>query len=189
MKFLYFILLYIISNIKCDEEILEYYTNYTFLSPSPGQEQIYYFYPHYEVGTVNFKIFFSDSSLSCKFTIYDGDNQIDNVTDFYQPSIEHELIIPKTDPKPQILKLKVTNNNHNYLYYMYLYNNKYTIPLDISKYYFYHLSLYELEINYEINNLSKDIYLKFQSIVEFANFGDNIYISFNDGEIEHIFTK
>ena len=159
MKFFYFILLYIISNIKCDEEILEYYKNYTFIAPSSGQKNIYYFYPHYEVGTVNFKIFFSDSSLSCNFSIYDGDNQIDSFDDFYQTSIEHELIIPKSDPKPQILRLEVINKNHNYPYYMYLYNKNYIIPLDISNYYLYQLSLNALEINYEVINLSKDIYL------------------------------
>ena len=189
MKFFCFLFLYLLNTLKCDEEILEYYTNYTFISPSGDEVNTYYFYPHYEVGTVYFKIFFSDSSLSCEFTVYDGKNEIDKFKTFYMSSLEHELKIPEIDPKPEILKLEVRNKNHNFPYYIYLYNNNYIIPLDISKYYFYQLSLNNLEINYEVNNLSKDIYLKFQSIIEFADFGDNIYIRLDDGEIEHIFNE
>ena len=189
MKFFYFLFLYLLNNINCGENILEYYTNYTFISPSEGQVNTYYFYPHYEVGTVNFKIRFSNTLLSCTFTVYDGDKKIDSFSDFNKESLEHELKIPESDPKPKKLKLQVTNNNYNYPYYIYLYNNNYTIPLNISKYYYYQLSLDALEINYDIKNISKNVYIKFKSIVEFAEFGDNIYIRLNDGEIEHIFNE
>ena len=189
MKFFCFLFIYLLNTLKCDEEILEYYTNYTLISPSGGQVNTYYFYPHYEVGTVYFKIFFSIKSLSCRFTVYDGENKIDEFGISYTYSLEHELKRPETDPKSKKLKLEVTNYHYNSPYYIYLYNNNYIIPLDISKYYFYQLSLNNLEINYEINNLPKDIYLKFQSIIEFADFGDNIYIRLDDGEIEHIFNE
>ena len=189
MKFFYLLFLYLLNILKCDKETLEYYTNYTFISPSSGDVNTNYFYPHYEVGTVYFKIVFSDHRLSCRFTVYDNGKEIDEFGMSYTYGIEHELKIPETDPKPQKLELQVTNLNHNSPYYIYLYNNNYIIPLDVSKYYFYQLSLNNLEINYEINNLSKDIYLKFQSIIEFAEFGDNIFIKLNDAEIEHIFNE
>ena len=189
MKFFYLLFLYLLNILKCDKETLEYYTNYTFISPSSGDVNTNYFYPHYEVGTVYFKIVFSDKRLSCRFTVYDNVNKIDEFGMSYTYGIEHELKIPETDRKPQKLELQVRNLNHNSPYYIYLYNNNYIIPLDVSKYYFYQLSLNNLEINYEINNLSKDIYLKFQSIIEFAEFGANIYIRLNDAEIEHIFNE
>ena len=187
MKIFYFLLFYLLNNLKCEEQILEYYTNYTLISPKGGEIYTYYFHPHYEVGTVYFKIAFSNSRLSCNFEVYDGSTKIDYFTDFYQTSLEHELKRPTSQPFPQTLKLQVTNDNYKLPYYIYLYNINYRIPLDISKYYFYQLSLNNLEINYDINNISKDIYLKFQSIIEFPLI-DNIHIKLNEGEA-HTFNK
>ena len=167
---------------------MEYYTNYTFISPQGIEYDLFYFYPHYEVGTVNFKMRFS-KSLSCKFYIYDGDTLIEEFGNFYTLEIEHVLKIPASTPKPTLLKIKVTNYNYRYPYYIYLYNNNYVVPLNFSNYYFYQLSINNLEINYDIDNLSKDIYIKFQTIIEFPELNDNLHIKLNDGEIEHIFNE
>ena len=186
MKIFYFLLFYLLYNLKCEEQILEYYINYTFITPERQEVYTYYFHPHYEVGTVNFKITFPER-LSCNFTVYDGSTQIDTFTTFYQYSLDHELKRPTSEPFPQTLKLQMKNYNHKYPFNIYLYNINYRIPLDISKYYFYQLSLNNLEINYDIDNISEDIYLKFQSIIEFPLI-DNIHIKLNDGPT-HIFNK
>ena len=51
------------------------------------------------------------------------------------------------------------------------------------------MSLEDLEINYEIPLLTKDYYIKFQSIIEFPELDDNINIILNNGELEHIFEE
>ena len=51
------------------------------------------------------------------------------------------------------------------------------------------MSLEDLEINYEIPLLTKDYYIKFQSIIEFPELDDNINILLNNGELEHIFKE
>ena len=189
MKYLYLFFLFYFYYINCQSEFLEYYINYTLISPVGVEKNIYYFFPHYEVGTVNFIIYFSQSILSCHFTVYDGEKEIDYFSDFYQDNINHVLKIPESNPKPNILKLQVENYRYNLPYYLYIYNDNYTIPLNISNYNFYHLSLKNLEINYEIKLLEEDIYLKFQSLVEFPEYTDNIQIKLNDGEIEHSFNE
>ena len=183
------ILLFCLFSIKCQVQFLEYYNNYTFISPSPGDINTYFFYPHYEVGTVNFIIYFSESKLSCVFDVYDGDNLIDSFKTFYTLNLSHVLKIPKYNPKPNILRLEVTNLHYNLPYYLYFYNNNYNIQIIPSNYYLYQLSLNNLEINYEIPLYSRDIFIKFQSIIEFPEFNDNIDLIFNDGDIEHKFNE
>ena len=187
MKFFLFLYFYIYGT-KCQNNFLEYYTNYTFISPSASNPQTYFFYPHYEVGTAIFIVKFSPR-LNCNFTFYDGNTYIDSFINFYTSERSHVLKIPSTIKKPTVLTLRVTNPNHNFPYYLYFYNPNYTIPLSISNYYFYLLSIKNLEIKYEISSLKQDIYLNFQSIIEYPEFHDNINIILNDGEIEHFFNE
>ena len=62
MKYI-IILVFYLYYIKCENNFLDYYINYTFISPSPTQNNTFYFYPHYEVGTVNFIIFFLNQNF------------------------------------------------------------------------------------------------------------------------------
>ena len=190
MKYLLFLFLLILQYIKSNEEIfLDYYINYTFISPSSTEVQTYYFHPNYEVGTIYFIIYFSETKLSCKFFVYYGDIEIDNFHTFYGKNLSHYLAIPSIFPKPKVLRLEVTNLKYNLPYYLYFYNTNYSIPLIESNYYFYQLSLNGLEINYDIPNLNKDIYLKFQSKIEYPELDYNIHVKLNDGEKEYIFKE
>ena len=186
MKYILFLFLYIYYYIKCEDDILEYYINYTLISPTPTKPQIFHFFPHYEVGTINFIIYFSEPKVNCRFRILDGDKEIDNFISFYGSYLDHTLNIPESNPKPSILMLEVTNTRYEIPYYMYIYNKDYMIPLSLSNYYFYQLSMKNLVINYEIPILSQDIYFKVQSTIEFPELSDNIILNFNEGEIEHI---
>ena len=121
MKSIFFLCLFIYYYIKSEDDILEYYINYTLISPSPTKTQIFHFYPHYEVGTVNFILYFSEPKLNCKFRILDGKNEIDYFSAFYGSYLKHELKIPSSNPKPSILKLEITNTRYEIPYYMYIY--------------------------------------------------------------------
>lgn len=138
MKSLYLFLFYFYY-INCQSVILDYYINYTLIPPSDLDGNIYYFFPHYEVGTVNFIMYFPQSELSLDFTVYDGEKEIDYFRDFYEDNLTHVLKIPESNPKPNILKLEVIYYGYkSFPYYLYIYNDNYTIPLNISNYNFYH---------------------------------------------------
>ena len=152
--------------IKCqklnDGDNIDYYINYTVTPPKSTQVFTYYFKPNFQVGTVEFIIYFSNSALSCHYRIYDGETLIDEFKDLYPKSIFHTLKVPERNPP--ILRMEVTNLNHDDPYYLYIYNKNYEIPLVFPNYYLYQISLKDLEIHYIINNLSEDTNLKMEAI-------------------------
>ena len=113
--------------------------NYTLIPPIRANIKKYYLEPHFEVGTVNFIIYFSDRSLSCTFKFYDGDILFDTIEKHYIPSLTYTLEIPES--RPSIIRMEVSNYNHEYPYFLYMYNKNYKIPLTISNFYLYTLFL------------------------------------------------
>ena len=160
-----------------DVKDLEYYINYTLIPPTGGKMKEYYFVPNYDVGTVEFILYFSTNNLSCYFECYDGNDLIDDFGISYTYHFNYTLKIPSKDPKPKILRLKVTNKNHEYPYYLYIFNRNYVIPLDCSHYYLYQISLTNLTINYKIDSLDEDIYLKLEAKIEYPNYDDKLDVT------------
>ena len=189
--FIIFSILFYFSSCKIgnfyDPEKLEYYTNYTLIPPSSTQKKIYILEPHFEVGTLEFIIFFSDSSVSCTFSFYDGDNLIDSHYDFYQRSMTFELKVPEVHPP--IITLVVTNPNHNFPYYLYFFNRNYVINLDINSHYLYQISLKNLSIKFKINELWEKINMKLEAKIQYPQLYDNLKIEINQKEIQHYFNK
>ena len=96
MKIIFLLILTIFVNCEKlnDGDNIDYYINYTVTPPKSTQKFTYYFEPNFEVGTVEFIIYFSNSALSCHFYIFNGDILIDEINDFYQKSIFHTLKLP-----------------------------------------------------------------------------------------------
>ena len=191
MKIIFLLILTIFVNCEKlnDGDNIDYYINYTVTPPKSTQRFTYYFKPNFEVGTVEFIIYFSNSALSCHFYIFNGDILIDEINDFYQKSIFHTLKVP--EGYPPILRMEVTNYNHDDPYYLYIYNKNYKIPLIFPNYYLYQISLKDLEIQYVINNLPEDTNLKMEAKIQYPQIQDQLQIILYDGinEISHIFDK
>jgi hypothetical protein len=162
---------------------LEYYINYTLIPPVGVKVKTYYFEPNYEVGTVDFVMYFSNRALFCTFKCFDGNTLIDNFTSGYLPYKTHTLAIPSS--RPSILRLEVTNYNHEDPYYLYMYNKNYVIQLQYPNYYLYQISLKDLKINYMIKDLNEDMYLKLEAKIEYPQYKDKINIIIKDEENEY----
>lgn len=184
--FLFSFLIYLINcQISVnDGDNLEYYINYTLIPPIGGKVKTYYFEPHYEVGTVDFIIYFSNRALSCTFECYDGNTLVDRFLSHYSTGLTHSLIVPLS--KPSILRLQVTNLNHEDPYYLYMYNNNYTIPLSFPNYYLYQITVTGLNIQYKIKDLSEDINLKLEAVIEYPQYKDKLTVIINDGVNEYL---
>ena len=191
MKIIFLLILTIFVNCEKlnDGDKIDYYINYTVTPPKSTQRFTYYFKPNFDVGTVEFIIYFSNSALSCHFYIFNGDILIDEINDFYQKSIFHTLKVP--EGYPPILRMEVTNYNHDDPYYLYIYNKNYKIPLIFPNYYLYQISLKDLEIQYVINNLPEDTNIKMEAKIQYPQIQDQLQIILYDGinEISHIFDK
>ena len=187
--FLLILVIFIDCQILNDGDNIDYYINYTVTPPISTQKFTYYFKPNFEVGTVEFILYFSNSALSCHFYIFDGETLIDYINDFYQKSIFHTLKVPEGNPS--ILRMEVTNNNHDDPYYLYIYNKNYKIPLIFPNYYLYQISLKGLEIQYVINNLSEDTNLKMEAKIQYPQYQDQLQIILYDeiSELSHTFEK
>ena len=185
--FLLFLAIFINCQTLNQGDKIEYYINYTLTPPKSTQTFIYYFEPNFEVGTVEFIIFFSIARLSCDFKIYDGQTLIDEVKQYYSKFIYHTLKVPEN--KPSILRMEVTNLNHDDPYYLFIYNPNYKIPLTFPNYYLYKMSWKELEIQYIINNLPEDTNLKMEAKIEYPEYKDQIQIILYDNgkELSQIF--
>ena len=70
----------------------------------------------------------------------------------------------------------VTNLNHEDPYYLYMYNKNYKIPLIIQNNYLYKISSKDIEILYEIDNLTEDINLQLEAKIEYPQYHDSINI-------------
>lgn len=191
MKIIFLLILALfISCQKLDDgDNIDYYINYTVTSPRSTQRFTYYFQPNFEVGTVEFIIYFSNSKLSCHFYIFNGDTLIDEINDFYQNFIFHTLKVPEGNPP--ILRMEVTNYNYVDPYYLYIYNKNYKIPLIFPNYYLYQISLKDLEIQYVINNLPEDTNLKMEAKIQYPQLKDQLQIILYDegNEISYTFTE
>ena len=89
----------LISLINCqiplkDGEILEFHKNYTLIPPIGGRVKIYYLEPHFEVGTVDFIIYFSNRALSCTYEFFDGNTLVDKIAIHYTPFLTYTLTVP-----------------------------------------------------------------------------------------------
>ena len=182
MRYLFFILFLInFLFILADEdkiEKLDYYVNYTLIPPTGGKIKKYLVEPNFDIGTLDFTIYFSSSKLSCTFVFYDGNTIIDETKSLYASSLTHTLKVP--DSKPKTLRMEVSNYNHEDPYYLYMYNKNYIIPLNISFYYLYQISVNKLEIKYEINDLIQDTNLKLEAKIQYPQYKDNLEIILNE---------
>ena len=199
MKYIILLSIILLYLTNCKEAIpnedvrdLEYYINYTLIPPpSTVKPKEYYFKPNYEVGTVEFILYFSTKNLSCYFQCFDGSELIDKFGLSYTDHFTHTLAIPSTDPKPSILRLVVTNHNYEFPYYLYIYNKNYVIPLDCSQYYLYQISFNDLKINYKIEGLDEDTYLKLEAKIEYPTYNDklNVIIKYEGNEFNKTFNE
>jgi len=191
MKIIFLLILAIFINCQNlnDGDNIDYYINYTVTPPRSTQKFTYYFEPNFQVGTVEFIIYFSNSALSCHYYIFDGDTLIDEIIDFYQKSIFHTLKVPEGNPS--ILRMEVTNLNHDDPYYLYIYNKNYKIPLIFPNYYLYQITLKNLEIQYVINNLPEDTNLKMEAKIQYPKYQDQLEIILYDesNEFSHAFKE
>ena len=186
--FLFILVVFIKSQKLNDGDKIDYYINYTVTPPRGSQVFTYYFEPNFEVGTVEFIIYFSNFALSCHFKIYDNNILIDEIEDLYQKYIFHTLNVPERKTSP-ILRMEVTNYNYDYPYYLYIYNKNYKIPLVFPNYYLYQISLKVLEIQYVINNLPEDTNLKMEAKIQYPQYHDQLQIILYDenNELSYIF--
>ena len=176
-------------NLKEDEGKLDYYINYTLIPPQRLKIKKYYIEPNFDVGTLDFIIYFSSSSLACTFDFYNGENLFDQIKKYYTLYTAFTLKVPES--KPSIIRMEVSNYNHEDPYYMYIYNKNYQIPLIFPNHYIYQISVKELNITYKINDITENNILKLEAKIQYPQYKDSLNIKINDGgeEYSHSFSE
>ena len=192
MKSLFFFFLIYLFNCHIslkDGDFLEFYKNYTLIPPIGGKIKNYYIEPHFEVGTVDLIMYFSNSALSCAFEFYDGNILFDSIKMHYTDSLNYTLKIPPS--RPSIIRMEVSNLNNEDPYYLYMYNKNYKIPLSIQNYYSYQISVKDLDILYEINDLKENVNLHLEAKIEYPQYNDsiNIIVYNDDNTYSHLFDQ